>query len=138
MTGALFDKGNQNAGTGKRAYVAGIARSMASGLYNRTFGYFMGGASGGAADANDEVDEEEYICVEYLDRQCDIFAHWAAKCDHTIISRAKAKLSLQKSTKHTLDDIELLLKHMEHSGRISVEKISEGATDENTIIKFQT
>ena len=54
----------------------------------------------------------------------------------TTISRAKAKLNLQKSTKHTLEDIELLLKHMEHSGKILVEKVSEDATDENTIIKF--
>ena len=70
MSGALFDKGDQiTGGAGKRAYVAGIARSMASGLYSRTFGYFMGGATtGGAADANEEADEEEYICVEYLDR----------------------------------------------------------------------
>ena len=63
---------------------------------------------------------------------------WAVKNQLTTISRAKAKLNLQKSTKHTLEDIELLLKHLEHSGKILVEKVSDDATDEATIIKFQT
>lgn len=35
-----------------------------------------------------------------------------------------------------MDDIELLLKHLQHSGRILVEKVSEDAGDESTIIKF--
>ena len=51
---------------------------------------------------------------------------------------AKAKLNLQKSTQHSLEDIEMLLKHLEHSGRVLVTKIGENTdnTDENTLIKF--
>ena len=131
MTGALFGKSDSSGG--KRAFVSSMARSVASGLYNRTFGYLLGGA---AAEVDDAADEEEYICIDYLDRQCEIFVRWALTNKLNLISRAKAKLSLQKSTSHTLDDIELLLKHLQHSGRILVEKVSEDAGDENTIIKF--
>ena len=95
---------------------------MATGLYNNTFGYLLG--SGGAAeDQNEAANEQEYICVEYLDRQCDIFVRWAVKNQLTTISRATAKLKLQQSTKHTLEDIELLLKHLEHSDKILLEKV---------------
>ena len=54
------------------------------------------------------------------------------------MSRAKAKHALQSSTQHTLEDIELLLKHMEYTGRIVVQKVNEQeeASDDNTVIKF--
>lgn len=116
-----------------------MASNVASGLYSRTFGYMFGGAE--PAATQDESDpNEEYICLDYLERQSDIFVRWATKNELNLMSRAKAKLNLQKSTKHSFSDIELLLKHLEHSGRILVERISASseASDENTIIKFVT
>ena len=63
---------------------------------------------------------------------------WAAKHEISLMSLGKAKLSLQKSTQHSLLDIDLLLKHMEHSGRILVQSInpSDTSDDETTLIKF--
>ena len=55
MTGSLYGRHSSAvAGGGKRAFVAGMARSVASGLYRNTFGYLFGG-SGGDAPAQDTV-----------------------------------------------------------------------------------
>ena len=119
--------------------MASVAKSVASGLYGRTFGYLFGGGSTNqeAKSANSEPTDQEYICVDYLDRQCDNFVRWAINHHYTLLSRAKAKHHLQTSTNHTFEDIELLLKHLEHSGRVLVEKIGgPTASDENTVIKF--
>ena len=88
-------------------------------------------------ESAEQVSDEEIICVDYLDRQADIFCRIAFKTNLTVMSLAKAKLQLQSSTQHTLEDIELLLKHLEHSGRVLVQKIGgDDANDENTILKF--
>ena len=55
MTGSLYGRHSSAvAGGGKRAFVAGMARSVASGLYRNTFGYLFGGG-GGDAPAQDTV-----------------------------------------------------------------------------------
>ena len=123
-----------------------MAQSVASGLYSSTFGYLFGSSTPAANTAADEDDgteapgmsDEEYICVDYLERQCDIFHRWAIKSQLTLMTRAKAKLCLQNQTKHTLEDIELLLKHLEHSGRIAVGNINSKteASDDNLLLKF--
>ena len=123
-----------------------MAQSVASGLYNSTFGYLFGSSTTAANTAENEDDgaeatgisDEEYICVDYLERQSDIFHRWAIKNQFTLMTRAKVKLCLQNQTKHTLEDIELLLKHLEHSGRIAVGKMNEksDASDENLLVKF--
>lgn len=114
-----------------------MAKSAASGLYNWTIGSLIGGGGSSGADRSAEATDEEFICVEYLDRQCDIFVRWAFKHELTLQSLAKVKTTLQKQNKHSLQDIDLLVKHLEHSGRVLVEKVSEGSSDDNnTIVKF--
>ena len=136
LQGSLYDKAEKTGG--KRAFVAGVASAVASGLYNNTFGYMFGGVAASETDqAEDEGSEEELVCVDYLERQSDIFCRWAFKNQLNLLSLAKAKLNLQSSTQHTLEDIELLLKHLEHSGRVLVQRVGgSDASDENTIIKF--
>ena len=126
LTGAFFGKNvaSDTPSGGKRAMVAGMARYVASGLYNRTFGYLFGGGSDtGTPEGEDAETDVEYVCVEYLERQANIFTRWALKNENTLMSRAQAKLNLQKTTQHSLDDIELLLMFMEHSGRVLVERV---------------
>jgi len=73
--------------------VARVTRAVASGLYNNTFGYLFGGATTPAEQSEVPADQE-YICVDYLERQCDLFTRWATKHELTLMSLAKAKLSL--------------------------------------------
>lgn len=44
-----------------------MAKAVASGVYNRTFGYLWGGSS--APEETNELElDSEYICVDYLNR----------------------------------------------------------------------
>ena len=80
-----------------------MAQSVASGLYSSTFGYLFGSSTSAANTAGNEDDgadatgmsDEEYICVDYLERQSDIFHRWAIKSQLTLMTRAKVKLCLQ-------------------------------------------
>ena len=57
-SGALFGKNSEGqSGGGKRAFVAGVARSMASGLFNNTFGYLLGGSTAAATGQNETGDD---------------------------------------------------------------------------------
>ena len=135
MNGSLFNKEKAGAAQGgKRAYVASVARAAASGLYRNTFGYIFGASA--QTETEDVAVNQEFICVDYLERQSDIFLRNAANTGLTLITMAKAKLSLSQNTQHSLEDIDLLLKHMEHSGRILVEHMTEDASDDSILIKF--
>ena len=80
-----------------------MAKSVASGLYSSTFGYLFGSSTAAANAASNEDDDsgvtamsdEEYICVDYLERQSDIFHRWAIKNQLTLMTRAKVQLCLQ-------------------------------------------
>ena len=74
-----------------------MARAVASNVYSRTMGYLWGGSQSQADTSEPEADAE-YICVDYLNRQSDCFVRWAIKNEISLMSQAKAKLSLQKST----------------------------------------
>ena len=66
--------------------------------------------------------------MDYLERQSDIFVRWALKNEKTLMTLAKVKSSLH-NTQLSLGDIDLLVKHLEHSGRIVVEKLSQASGD---------
>jgi len=96
LNGALYgrEKDGKGAGGGKRALVGRVATAVVSGLYRNTFGYFFGGGSDNqeSVETQGEQDlDKEYICVDYLERQCDIFVRWAFKNELTLMSLAKAK-----------------------------------------------
>lgn len=65
MNGEFFEKQSSESAGGKRAFVAGVARSVASGLYKNTFGYLFGN---GDAQPVETPADKEYICVDYLER----------------------------------------------------------------------
>jgi hypothetical protein len=69
---------------------------------------------------------EEYVSVEFLDRQADQLLKWAAKIENPLHSEASLKRQLRKVTEHSEQDIDMLLVHMKHSGRMEVEALGEG------------
>ena len=100
MSGALFGKNeaDQTSGGGKRAFIGRMAKAAASGLYRNTIGYLFGGGSGEQDQDNSEEDmDKEYICVDYLERQSDIFVRWALKNEKTLMTLAKVKQSLHNT-----------------------------------------
>jgi hypothetical protein len=75
----------------------------------------------------------EYVCVEFLDRQADILQRWAFTNGKKVLLKEDLATHLQKSTQHSLEDINLLMKHMEHSGRIVC---LEDEDPKNNLVKF--
>ena len=81
--------------------------------------------------------EKAYICIDYLNRQVDSLVRWANKYDKKVLTLAQIKAYIRKSTCNTEEEISLLLKHAEHSGKMTVEKLHEkDPSDESVMCKF--
>ena len=63
-----------------------------------------------------------------------MLVRWANKYDKKVLTMSDIKNSLRKTTKNSEEEIALLLKHAEHSGKVVVEKLSDN--DESTMCKF--
>ena len=85
---------------------------IAGGIYKRTIGSIL------TAEPEQPQELSAYICVEFLDRQADQLVKWAIRSEKTIRSEADIRRQLRKSTTHTEEDIDLLLHHLKHSGRM--------------------
>ena len=81
----------------------------------------MGSYIYGAAE---EEQPTAFVCVEYLNRQVENLVRWAARYDKKLMTMAQIKTYLRKSTRNNEEEISLLLKHAEHSGKILVEKLN--------------
>ena len=71
--------------------------------------------------ATEDEEPTAYVCVEYLNRQVDNLVRWATKYDKKLMTMAQIKTYLRKSTRNNEEEISLLLKHAEHSGKMLVE-----------------
>ena len=62
---------------------------------------------------------------------------WANKYDKKVLTLAQIKSFIRKSTCNSEEEISLLLKHAEHSGKMLVEKLHENdPSDESVMCKF--
>ena len=86
--------------------------------------------------AAEEVEEPEsaYVCIEFLNRQVDNLVRWANKYDKKLMTMAQIKTYLRKSTRNTEEEISLLLKQAEHSGKMLVEKLNMNDSSEESIL----
>jgi hypothetical protein len=62
-----------------------------------------------------------------LERQADQLLKWAAKTEKHLHSEASLKRQLRKVTEHSEQDIEMLLVHLKHSGRMEIAEVGDGA-----------
>ena len=101
-------------------------RRVAGGIYSRTFGaigsYFY---TTPEPEDDEETMEESYICIDYLNRQVDQLVRWANRFDKKVLTLDQIKGFLRKATTNSEEDIELLLKHAEYSGKMAVEKLHD-------------
>ena len=85
----------------------------------------------------EEIQEKTYICVDYLNRQVDGLVRWANKYDKKVLTLASIKHYIRKSTQNSEEEIALVLKQAEHSGKLVVEKLSENdPSEESVMCKF--
>lgn len=75
-----------------------MLRSLASGIYNYTIGSFW-------SETEPEPVKENYVVVEFLERQAEQLLNWASKTENNLHSEASLKRQLRKSTTHTEADI---------------------------------
>ena len=68
-----------------------MAYAVGAAVYNRTLGYMFGSGGQDAAQNLDAPEDQEFICMGYLERQADIFVRWALKNDKGLLSRSKVK-----------------------------------------------
>ena len=62
---------------------------------------------------------------------------WANKYEKKMLTLAQIKSFIRKSTCNTEEEIALLLKQAEHSGKLLIEKLHENQErDENIMCKF--
>lgn len=99
---------------------------LASGLYSRTIGSFF------TPEVKQPDENQELVCIEFLDRQSDQLLKWAAKMEKQIHSEAQLKRQLRQATQHTEEEIEMLLVHMKHTSRMVVERC--GAEDDADLV----
>jgi hypothetical protein len=88
---------------------------MRTGLYNMTVGRLWGTSE---PEELEPTEDKEYICLGFLDRQADILTRWAFKNDQQLMTLSEVEKRLRNSTEHSFEDIQLLVKHMIHSGKL--------------------
>lgn len=76
----------------------------------------------------DNSDNQDYVCVEFLDRQADQLLNWSSKTERNIHSEAQLRKQLRKATTYSEEDLDLLMCHLKFTGRIKCEQI--GATND--------
>lgn len=75
-----------------------------------------------------DSDSQDYVCVEFLDRQADQLLIWSSKTEKTIHSEVQLRKQLRKATTYSEEDLDLLMCHLKFTGRIKCEQI--GATND--------
>ena len=109
-------------------------RRVAGGIYSRTFGAVGSYFYSAPQEDEEESMEESYICIDYLNRQVDSLVRWANKYDKKVLTMAQIKNYIRKSTNNTEEEIALLLKQAEHSGKMVVEKLQESQESEDGVM----